>query len=65
MVAGRKKSCSCLAFQVPYARTDIYQYSFFTDTIRDWNALLASVISSAEGFKDCVTRFTALVRSSD
>ena len=27
------------AFQVPYARTDIYKYSFFPDTIRDWNAL--------------------------
>ena len=27
-----------MAFQVPYARTDIYKYSFFPDTIRDWNA---------------------------
>ena len=23
------------AFQVSYARTDIYKYSFFTDTVRD------------------------------
>ena len=37
-----------MAFQVPYTRTDIYKYSFFPDTIRDWNALPAAVISSAE-----------------
>ena len=24
-----------MAFQVPYARTDIYKYRFFPDTIRD------------------------------
>ena len=28
-----------MAFQVPYARTGIYKYSFIPDTINDWNAL--------------------------
>ena len=55
-----------MAFQVPYARTDIYKYSFFPDrTIRDWNALTASIISSAESSEDPVARFTSLVRSRD
>ena len=35
-------------FQVPYAKTGTYRHSFFPETIRDWNALLASTISSAE-----------------
>ena len=50
-----------MAFQVPYAkcRTDIYKYSFFQDTIRDWNAL------PCESFEDSVARFTSLVRSRD
>ena len=50
-----------MAFQVPYARTDIYKYSFFPDTIRDWNALHAPIISSAESSEDPVARFTLLV----
>ena len=28
-------------YQVPYARTDVYKYSFFPATVRMWNALLA------------------------
>ena len=43
-----------MAFQVPYARNDIYKYSFFPDTVRDWNALPASTISSAENSEDPV-----------
>ena len=39
------------------------QYSFFPDTIRDWNVLPASIISSAESPEDYVARFTLLVRS--
>ena len=54
-----------MTFQVPYARTDIYKYSFFPDTVRDWNAFPASIISSAECSEDPVTRFTSLVRSRD
>ena len=61
----RSRNQHPMAFQVPYARTDIYKYSFFLDTIRDWNALPAAIISFAESSEDPVTRFTSLVRSRD
>ena len=34
----RSRNQHRMAFQVSYARTDIYTYSFFPDTIKDWNA---------------------------
>ena len=37
-----------MAFQTPIANTDVYKGSFFPQTIRDWNALPHSLISSAE-----------------
>ena len=43
-----------MAFQIPIAGTDIYKGSFLPQTIRDWNALSESVISSAEVADDCV-----------
>ena len=61
----RSRNQHPMAFQVTYARTDIYKYSFFPDTIRDWNALSASIISSAESSEDPAARFTSLVRSRD
>ena len=59
----RNRNQHPMAFQVPYARTDIYKYSFFPHTVRDWYALPASVISYTESSKDPVARFTSLVRS--
>ena len=50
-----------MAYQVPIANTDIYKCSFSPQTIRDWNALPDSLISSAEG----VAKFTSLVRARD
>ena len=47
------------------ANTDVYKGSFFPQTIRDWNALPDSLISSAEDAEDCVTKFTSLVRAGD
>ena len=47
-----------LTFQTPAARTDIYKGSFFPQTIRDWNTLPDSTITSAEGAEDDVARFT-------
>ena len=61
----RSRNQNPMAFQVPYARTDIYKYSFFPDTIRDWDALPAAIISSAESSEDPVARFTSFVRSRD
>ena len=46
------------AFQTPIANTDVYKGSFFPQTIRDWNALPDSLISSAENAEDCVAKFT-------
>ena len=50
-----------MAFQTPIANTDVYKGSFFPQTIRDWNALPDSLISSAEDAEDCVAKFTSLV----
>ena len=54
-----------MAFQTPIANTDVYKGSFFPQTIRDWNTLPDSLISSAEDADDCVAKFTSLVRASD
>ena len=50
-------------FQIPSARKDSYRKSFFQQTIRDWNALPDSFISSVELSDDCVSKFTSLVRA--
>ena len=52
-----------MAFQTPIVNTDVYKGSFFPQTIRDWNALPDSLISSAEDAEDCVAKFTSLVRA--
>ena len=54
-----------MAFQTPIANTDVYKGSFFPQTIRDWNALPDSLISSAEDAEDCVAKFTSLVKARD
>ena len=54
-----------MAFQTPIANTDVYEGSFFPQTIRDWSALPDSLISSAEDAEDCVAKFTSLVRARD
>ena len=61
----RSRNQHPMVFQVPYARIDIYKYSFFPDTIRDWNALPAAIISYAESSEDPVARFTSIVRSGE
>ena len=52
-----------MAYQVPIVNTDNYKCSFSPQTIRDLNALLDSLISSAEGAEDDVAKFTSLVRA--
>ena len=54
-----------MAFQTAIASTDVYKGSFFPQTIRDWNALPNSQISSAEGAEDCVAKSTSLVIARD
>ena len=53
------------AFQTASANTDVYKCSFFPKTIRDWNVLPDSLISSAEVAEDCVSKFTSVVRARD
>ena len=53
-----------LAFQIPSASKDVYMYSFFPQTIRDWNNLPESLISSSELSDDSVSKFTSLVRTN-
>ena len=50
-----------MAFQTPIANTDVYKGSFLSQTIRDWNALPGSLISSAEDAEDCVAMLTILM----
>ena len=59
----RKKHA--LALQKIGSRTDIYKFSFIPRTITDWNDLPASLLTSAEGAEDSISRFTTLVRSRD
>ena len=57
-----------LAFQTPFANTDIYKSSFFLQTInRDWNSFTDSLLFAAEGAEDSidVAKFTSLVRARD
>ena len=44
----RGKNQHPLAFQIPSASKDVYKNSFFPQTIRDWNDLPESLISSSE-----------------
>ena len=61
----RCRNDTSMTYQVPIANTDIYKCSFSPQTIRDWNALPDSLISSAEGAEDGVAKFTSLVRARD
>ena len=61
----RGRNQHSMAFQTPIVNTDVYKCSFFSQTIRDWNALPDSLISSAEDAEDCVAKFTSLVRVRD
>ena len=54
-----------LVFQIPTASIDANLKSFFPQTIRDWNVLPDSLISSTELSDDCVSKFTSLVRARD
>ena len=60
----RSRNHHSLTFQTPATRTDIDKGSFFPQTIRDWNVLPDSIITSAEGAEDGVARFTSLVRAN-
>ena len=52
-----------LAFQTPFATTDIYKCSLFPQTIVDWNSLTDTLLSAAERAEDSVAKFTSLVKA--
>ena len=54
-----------MIFQTPIANIDVYTGNFFPQTIRDWNTLPDSLISSAEDVDGYVAKFTSLVRTRD
>ena len=57
----RGRNQHSLVFQIPTASKDAYKKSIVPKTIRDWNVLPDSLISSAELSDDCVSKFTSLV----
>ena len=61
----RGRNQHSLAFQIFSASKDVYKYSFFPKTIRDWNDLTESLISSSELSDDSVSKITSLVRARD
>ena len=61
----RVRNQHSLAFQIPSASKDVYKYSFFPETIRDWNDLPEFLISSSKLSYDSVSKFTSLVRARD
>ena len=61
----RGRNQHSLAFQIPSASKDVYKYSFFPQTIRDWNDLPESLISPYELSDDSVSKFTSHVRARD
>ena len=61
----RGRNQHSMAFQTPIANTDVYKGIFFSQTITDWNALIDSLVSYAEGAEDCVAKFTSLLRDGD
>ena len=61
----RCRNQQLLVFQIPTASKDAYKKSFFPKTIRDWNVLPDSLISSDELSDDCVSKFTSLVKARD
>ena len=65
LLIRRGRNQHSLAFQIPSASKDVYQYSFFSQTIRDWNDLPESLISSSELSDDSVSKFTSLVKARD
>ena len=54
-----------LAFQTPFANTDIFKSSFFPQTVRDWIFFTDYLLSAAEGAEDSVAKFTSLARAGD
>ena len=62
---NRRRNQHSLAFHIPSAHKEAYKSSLFPQTIRDWNDLPDSLISSVQMSDDCVPKFASLVRAMD
>ena len=51
-----------MAFKKPSDNLEAYECIFLPQTIRDWNYLPDSLISSAEMSPDCVSKFASHVK---
>ena len=51
-----------LKFNIPYARTDCYKYSFIPRTVRDWNNVPQHIISDAENASNKIQRLSNLIK---
>ena len=61
----RRNNQHSMAFQMRSVSVKAYEYSFFPQTIRDWNVLPDSLLSSAELSDDCLSKFSSLVKARD
>ena len=52
-------------FRIPLLIQMFIKVASSPQTIKDWNALPDSLISSAKDADDCVAKFTSLVRARD
>ena len=65
-LSRRNRGCRnqhSLAFQMLSASKEAYKSSFFQQTIRNWNDLPDSLISSAQMSDDCVSKFHLVYES--
>ncbi|PIK41515.1 putative RNA-directed DNA polymerase from mobile element jockey-like [Apostichopus japonicus] len=60
----RSRNMHDMHFCQLYASTNCYKYSFFPNTIRDWNSLPSDLISSSSGSVNPVTYISTRVRSN-
>ena len=53
------RHCHALGFRIPQSRTESHKYSYFPRTVREWNALPASIpkAESLEAFKEGLTNY--------
>ena len=61
----RGRNQHSLAFQIPSASKDVYKYSVFLQTIKDWNDLPEPLSYSSELSDDSISKFPSLVRARD
>ena len=68
MTLSKNRRCRnqhSMTYQISYASIDVYKKSLSPQTIRDWNYLPDSLISTAEVSDNCVSKFISLLTARD